>query len=165
MSIFQKGDFADHPVCHFHAALVSGWLCWTPSSPNKVCKSPQPATMPQFFHLHRGTPSHWQLPSSQDHRERELCQGEAGATCSDWTRGENLFYKWFGLLYCCEDFHYCHSAEHVIESSSHTCISVWAGGLLQDKCLALIFRWMLKEWEEVHLRVGQWLYNLLSLGY
>lgn len=113
VSNFQKGDFADHPVCRFPAALIGGWLCWTPSSPDKVCKSPQPAAMPQFLHLHRGTPSHWQLPSSQDHREGELCQGEAGTTCSDWTRGENLFYKLFGLLL----------------SLVVTCIGVWAGGL------------------------------------
>lgn len=85
-------DFANH-VCCSPAALVGGWVCRAPSSPDKVCESPQFAAMPQLFHLHRGTPAHRQLPSPQDHREGELCQGEAGTTRSDWARGETLFYN------------------------------------------------------------------------
>lgn len=46
-------------ICGFSAALISGWVCWTPSSTDKVCKPPQPATMSQLFHFYRGTPPHW----------------------------------------------------------------------------------------------------------
>lgn len=137
-----KGDTADDPVCRFPAALVGGRLCWTPSSPNKVCKSPQPATMPQLFHLHRGTPSHWQLPSSQDHREGELCQGEAGTTCSDRTRGENLVSEricFVILLLRLSLLLICWTCFWVQHSHMYQCVSWWF--LLQHKCLALIFQW------------------------
>lgn len=75
-------------MCLSPAALLSGWLCGTPSSSHKVCESPQPAAMSQLFHLHRGAPPYWQLPPPQDHWEGKLCQGEAGTTCPDWTGGE-----------------------------------------------------------------------------